>query len=127
MPLSLRCHRLLPLLAMFLCLTFLTPSLRAQSEAPKFEDLAAQYEFNKQTSLDFTEVGVEMRGNVMVIDLLYKGSSEVRVPAYLVIPKGDGPFAAILWGHWLMPGSPLRNRDQFLNEAVVLARAGAVS
>ncbi len=42
------------------------------------------------------------------------------MPAYLVVPAGKGPFAAILFGHWAMDGSPTRNRTEFLEEAVAL-------
>ena len=49
------------------------------------------------------------------------------MPAYLVVPKGRGPFAAVIWGHWYWDNSSMRNRKQFLDEAVVLAQAGVVS
>jgi dienelactone hydrolase len=49
------------------------------------------------------------------------------VPATLVLPPGKGPFAGILFGHWMMPRSPVRNRKEFLEEALLLARSGAVS
>jgi dienelactone hydrolase len=49
------------------------------------------------------------------------------VPAYLVVPAGRGPFAAVLFGHWMMPGSPMKNRKEFLDEAALLARSGAAS
>jgi cephalosporin-C deacetylase-like acetyl esterase len=44
-----------------------------------------------------------------------------------VAPKGEGKFAAVLWGHWLMPHSPTANRKEFLDEAVALAPAGVIS
>lgn len=43
------------------------------------------------------------------------------------MPKGTGPFAAVIWGHWYWSNSAVRNRKEFLDEAVVLARAGVVS
>lgn len=50
------------------------------------------------------------------------------VPAYLVVPtKGKGSFAGVLWGHWYWTNSEMRNRKQFLDEAVALAPAGVVS
>ncbi|HXI89321.1 MAG TPA: hypothetical protein VNO24_04820, partial [Blastocatellia bacterium] len=49
------------------------------------------------------------------------------VPAYLVVPKGTGPFAAVIWGHWYWENSTMRNRKEFLDEAVALARSGVVS
>jgi dienelactone hydrolase len=49
------------------------------------------------------------------------------VPAYLVAPKGKGPFAAVIWGHWYQDGSEFLNRREFLEEAVALAPSGVVS
>lgn len=73
------------------------------------------------------ETDVHKRGNIRLIELNYAGASGSRVPAYLLIPPGGGPFPAIIWGHWLMKGSPLANKDEFLEEAVILARSGVVS
>ena len=73
------------------------------------------------------ETDVHKRGNVRMIELNYAGASGDRVPAYLLIPPGSGPFPAIIWGHWLMKGSPLANKDEFLEEAVALAHSGVVS
>jgi hypothetical protein len=49
------------------------------------------------------------------------------VPAYLVVPDGKGPFAAVIWGHWYWSNSEFRNRREFLEEAVVLAYSGVIS
>ena len=73
------------------------------------------------------ETAVQKRDNTLLIELNYAGASGDRVPAYLVVPHGGGPFPAIIWGHWLMKGSPLANKDEFLDEAVALARSGVVS
>ena len=73
------------------------------------------------------ETDVHMRDKVRIIELNYAGASGNRVPAYLLIPPGNGPFPAIIWGHWLMKGSPLANKDEFMEEAVALAHSGVVS
>ena len=99
--------------------------VRAQS--PRLEDLARHFDYDRKAPLDVREVGRERRDGVTVIDLTYASLLGGRVPAYLVLPKGRGPFPAILFGHWMMPGSPLKNRREFLEEAVVLARSGAAS
>ena len=65
------------------------------------------------------ETDVHKRDKVRLIELNYAGASGDRVPAYLLIPPGGGPFTAIIWGHWLKKGSPLANKDEFLEEAVV--------
>ena len=73
------------------------------------------------------ETDVHKRGNIRLIELNYAGASGDRVPAYLLIPPGGGPFPAIVWGHWLMKSSPLANKDEFMEEAVALAHSGVVS
>lgn len=67
------------------------------------------------------------RDGVTVLDMTYRGRDGERVPAYLVVPDGPGPFAAVVWGHWDMRDLPLGNRREFLEEAIVLARTGAIA
>ena len=103
-------------------------AVSVEAQKPRFEDLARQFDYDTKAQLDVREVGRERReGGVTIIDLTYESPLGGRVPAYMVLPKGRGPFPAILFGHWMMPGSPLKNRREFLEEAVVLARSGAVS
>jgi dienelactone hydrolase len=114
-----------------LLLTFaLTCSAAASAQsagAPAFEELVKQFDYDVKAAPDVREVGRERRPGATVIDLTYASPRGGRVPAYLVMPEGRGPFAAVLFGHWMMEGSPLKNRREFLEEALVLARAGAVS
>jgi pimeloyl-ACP methyl ester carboxylesterase len=106
----------------------LTLGAFAQSTAPSFDDLAGRFNYNARSPLEFNEGGVEEQGKALVIDLTYLGESgSDHVPAYLVMPHGGGSYPAIIWGHWLKKGSPLANRDEFLQEAVALARSGVVS
>lgn len=93
----------------------------------RFEDLVQQFAYDRKAPLETRSIGRSSRRDVSVIDLTYASPLGGRVPAYLVVPAGEGPFAAVLFGHWMMEGSPLRNRREFLEEAVVLARAGAMS
>lgn len=97
------------------------------SAPPRFEELVRQFDYDAKAPLDVKEAGREKRRGATVIDLTYASPRGGRVPAYMVLPEGRGPFAAVLFGHWMMDGSPMRNRREFLEEAVVLARAGAVS
>jgi dienelactone hydrolase len=46
----------------------------------------------------------------------------LRVTAYLVLPAGNGPFPALLYLH-----AGMMDKDQYLDEAVLLARNGVVS
>jgi dienelactone hydrolase len=98
-----------------------------QTQRPRIEDLARQFDYDSNLPLDVREVGRDHRDGVTIIDITYASPLGGRVPAYLVLPKGRGPFPAILFGHWMMPGSPMKNRREFLEESIVLARSGAAS
>lgn len=90
-------------------------------------DLLRHFDYDQRAPLDIQEAGVEQRGDVAVHDLSYASPKGGRVPAYLVVPKGEGPFAAVIWGHWYQDGSEFLNRKEFLEEAVALAPSGVIS
>ena len=90
-------------------------------------DLLRHFDYDQKASLDIQEVGVDHRGKVVIHDISYASPKGGRVPAYLVVPEGRGPFTAVIWGHWYMPGSAFLNRKEFLEEAVALAPSGVVS
>lgn len=79
----------------------------------------------KQSPVTINEVSSQHRGDVTVRDITFSPAPGRTTKAYLVVPKGNGPFAGILWVHWL--GEEKSNRTQFLDEAVELAPKGAVS
>jgi dienelactone hydrolase len=103
------------------------PGTPVEYPKPSYPDLLPRFDYDSHSGLDMRETDVQKRDKVRLIELNYSGASGDRVPAYLLIPPGNGPFPAILWAHWLMKGSPLANKDEFLEEALVLARAGVVS
>jgi dienelactone hydrolase len=90
-------------------------------------DLTRHFDYDRRAPIGLKEIAVERRGNVRVHDITYASPKGGVVPAYLVLPKGKGPFAAVIWGHWYWENSPLCNRKEFLDEAVMLAQAGVVS
>jgi dienelactone hydrolase len=90
-------------------------------------ELVRHFDYDQKAALEVKEIGVERRGDVAIHDITYVSPKGGVVPAYLVVPKGKGPFAAVIWGHWYWDNSPMRNRKQFLDEAVALAQAGVVS
>jgi cephalosporin-C deacetylase-like acetyl esterase len=96
----------------------------AQASDPRAE---AHFAYAKGAPLDLKLVSVKILGTVAVQDITYSGRDGETVPAYLVIPKSEGKFAAVIWGHWLMPGARNSNREEFLDEAVALAPAGMIS
>jgi len=90
-------------------------------------DLLRHFDYNQKAPLDVQEVGIEHRADTTIHDISYASPKSGTVPAYLVVPRGQGRFAGVIWGHWYMPGSAFMNRKEFLDEAVALAPAGVVS
>src|SRR5919202_562171 len=93
--------------------------------APAAEDFAGRkrlYDYDARRPLDVRRKLLHERQGVKVYDLTYASPKGGRVTAYLVVPAGKGPFAGLVFGHW-GPG----NRTEFLPEATLYARAGAVS
>lgn len=103
-------------------LLFSASSVLAQSTAPSHA-----LDYDSKAPLDMQEAGVEHRGSVAIHDISYASPKGGRVPAYLVVPEGKGPFAGVIWGHWYWQNSEFFNRKEFLDEAVVLAPSGVVS
>jgi dienelactone hydrolase len=108
----------------FVLLLVFTISARSQTTSDEAAR-AALFQYNDNARVVVKETSSEKRGEVTVRDIKFSGPGGHEVAAYLVTPSGDGPFAAILWAHWL--GEEKSNRTQFLDEAVELAHKGAVS
>src|SRR6266849_848944 len=109
--------------AFAIAILFLLPlSTRAQDP-----ELIRHFDYDRDAPLGLKQSGVQHREHADVYDITYASPKGGVVPAYLVVPRGRGPFAAVVWGHWYWGNSSMRNRRQFLDEAIVLAQAGVVS
>lgn len=101
------------------------------------QQLLDHWTYDRNTPLNMKELGAEERGGVKVYDITFAspvgdraaavGPNGGVVAASLVVPSGKGPFPAVIYGHWCMPGSDKKNRTEFLDEALVLARSGVIS
>ncbi len=109
--------------ALFAALMFLAATALSAQDSGGLHSL----DYDQKAPLDPREAGVEHRGSVAVHDISYASPKGGRVPAYLVVPEGKGPFAGVIWGHWYWSNSSVRNRKEFLDEAVALAHAGVIS
>src|SRR5256885_2543202 len=96
-------------------------SARTQAQDP---DLIRHFDYDQKAPLNLKQIGVQRRATATVYDITYDSPKGGVVPAYLVVPKGRGPFAAVIWGHWYWENSSMRNRKEFLDEAVALAPPG---
>jgi cephalosporin-C deacetylase-like acetyl esterase len=111
-----------PLVFFLLLVTSLTAHAQSANEVAARTSL---FRYNATSPVTVKEVSSEQRGDVTVRDITFSPGPGREIKAYLVVPKGDGPFAGVLWAHWL--GEEKSNRTQFLDEAVELAPKGAVS
>ena len=110
----------------FLCFFFfIATAVTIQAQSREVSDPAALFRYDHKTPVNLKEISSEKQGAVVVRDVSFSAGPGREVKAYLVVPSGQGPFAGILWVHWL--GEEKSNRTQFLDEAVNLAPKGVVS
>jgi len=111
-------------LSCFLIL-FLAVALAAQTAATHAADALATahlFDYDQKQPLDIHDKIIEEFNGGILHNITYTSPKGGPVGAYLIVPKGKGPFAAILFGHW---GNG--TRAEFIPEAKIYARAGAVS
>jgi pimeloyl-ACP methyl ester carboxylesterase len=86
------------------------------------DNLMRLFDYDQTTKLDIHEANVVSSDDFQIRDISYESPKGGWVPAYLVTPTGEGPFAGIIFLH---PGGG--DRGYFLDEAKKLAKRGAVS
>ena len=119
----------------FGCIILLLGSAAFAQES--YEQFLHHWDYDKSAPLNIRQAGIQHRDKATVHDISYAspvgdrgasvGPNGGTVTAYLVVPAGKGPFPAVIYGHWCMPGSEKKNRTEFLDEAIVLANSGVVS
>jgi len=87
-----------------------------------FQSVAHVFDYEAKQSLDIHDKIIEESSDGTLHDITYLSPKGGPVAAYLIVPKGEGPFAAVLFGHW---GNG--TRAEFIPEAKVYAKAGAIS
>jgi formylglycine-generating enzyme required for sulfatase activity len=87
-----------------------------------FDALKRQFDYDASQPLNVEQVLLHEREGVKVYDVSYVSPKGGRVTAYLVVPTTQGRHAGLLFGHW-----GAGDRTEFLPEATLCARAGAVS
>jgi len=115
-------RELLRLLSLIAILSTVSSVVAAQDA-----EMMRHFDYDRTAPLNLKQIGVQRRANVTVYDLRYDSPKGGVVPAYLVVPNGRGRFAAIIWGHWYWENSSMRNRKEFLDEAMAMAPAGVIS
>jgi len=86
------------------------------------EEIRGLFAYDAEAPLDIQEENRRRGEGVTVIDLTYASPMGGRVPATLVVPDGDGPFAGLILQHG-MPSS----RQAMISTAETYARLGALA
>lgn len=97
-------------------------------DADSVEEWASLFATPADFPLDVQEVGSSQAGDVTIRDLTFRSPYEDVIPAYLIVPPGDGLHPAVLYVHWYDTHPNAKsNREQFLEEATALAEEGVAS
>jgi cephalosporin-C deacetylase-like acetyl esterase len=94
----------------------------SQQAVPPFEQLVGLFDYDHKVPIDVKSTMVRETAELELRDITYASPAGGRVTAYLVTPRGKGPFPAVLFGHW-----GYGTRTEFLPEALLYARTGVVS
>ena len=119
----------------FACVVLLLVAAAIAQES--YDQVLHHWGYDKSAPLNSKQAGIEERDGVAIHDISFSSPVSERrtaigpnggtVTAYLIVPQGQGPFPAVIFGHWCMPGSEKKNRTEFLDEAIVLAHSGVIS
>ena len=107
-------RNVLPIGILVLCATV------ARAQDP---EMLRHFDYDRKAPLEIKHVGVQRRAQATVYDLTYARSERRGRPRLPGRAERSRPFAAIIWGHWYWENSSMRNRREFLDEAIA---AGAL-
>src|SRR3984893_14431283 len=107
---------------MFLLISVVAAGQTERQAASNFQSVVHLFDYYAKQPLDIHDKIIEEFNGGTLHDMTYPSPKGGPVSASLVMPNGKGPFAAILFGHW---GNG--TRAEFIPEAKIYARAGAVS
>lgn len=119
---------------LFSAVLLLLSTLYAQES---YDQLLHHWDYDQHAPLNLQQQSARESDGIKIYDITYSapvgdrsalaGPNAGVVTASLVVPPGKGPFPAVIYGHWCMPGSQRMNRTEFLDEAIVLAHSGVLS
>jgi beta-lactamase class A len=102
--------------------SFASAGQKTAEATPDYQHAVQLFDYDSKAPLDVQDKVIEEFDGGTLHDITYTSPKGGPVAAYLIVPKGKGPFAAILFGHW---GNG--TRAEFIPEAKLYARAGAIS
>ena len=100
----------------------LAMSISAAAQTSRAADASKVFAYDAMKPLNLTVGNSETPvGGITVFEISYDSPKAGRVPGYLVVPSGKGPFPAIVYMHWGQG-----NKGEFLSEAMEMALRGAI-
>lgn len=90
------------------------------SDTDPYDEWIHLFDYDASAPLDVQVISTAQQDGIEIRGMTYLGALD-PVPAYLVVPPGEGPFAGVVFLHW-GGGS----RAEFLDEAVEIAARGAI-
>jgi dienelactone hydrolase len=115
--------KLMQLLIRFLLLSFLIVGSLAAAAPDRISSKTVHlYDYDSHQLIDIHDKSLKEFPCGVIHDTTYASPSGGLVSAYQIVPKGKGPFAAVIFGHW---GNG--TRGEFIPEAKAYACAGVVS
>ena len=96
--------------------------LSADTPIRNYEERIKMFEYNPGDPPDIKYISRTKKDDAWVHDITFASPKGGRVTAFLVTPTTEGRHPAFIFAH---PGGS--NRRDFLNEALLFAKAGAVS
>jgi dienelactone hydrolase len=104
-----------------LLLNFLTVASAAPAERTPSNPVHL-FDYESHQPLEIHDSTIKDFNCGVIHDITYASPAGGAISAYLIVPKSNGPFAAMIFGHW---GSG--TRGEFIPEAKAYACAGVVS
>lgn len=83
---------------------------------------ASTFAYNVEAPVEFTVLSERVEEGMSIQDVSFKSPLSGKVSAYLIVPPTSQPQAGLIFGHWGQG-----NREEFVDETVVLAQLGIVS
>ena len=78
--------------------------------------------YDQKAPIGLAVLSERIRDNAIIQDISYSSPCGGKVPGYMIVSSESKPRAGLIFGHW---GEG--NREEFLDEAIILARSGFVS
>lgn len=80
------------------------------------------FAYDQNAPLSLAVLSQRMYNNATIQDITYVSPHGGKASAYLIFPTKQSPNAGLIFGHWGQG-----NRDEFVDEAIILTRLGIVS